>query len=235
MLTKPPGNITLQDIQSRYSYDPETGKLTWAKTFQTNGGKYINIGDQAGRYKGAQYQITVRGHTLNGRRVAWWIMTGAWPTKQIITANGDPRDLRWANLAYCVDVTVERRLQQQAERQEQLAARRADLCKCLECGAQLGDFRSHGICDDCRRLRKMALRLSKLYGLTPADILAMLEAQGFVCAICNEAPEGGPVVDHDHSTGAVRGILCSPCNTGLGHFRDDAARLLRASEYLRTA
>ncbi|MFC7715876.1 endonuclease domain-containing protein [Nonomuraea recticatena] len=38
-------------------------------------------------------------------------------------------------------------------------------------------------------------------------------------------------VDHDHETGAVRGLLCSPRKIGIGWFRDDPARLRRAAQY----
>lgn len=76
----------------------------------------------------------------------------------------------------------------------------------------------------------------KHYGITYADSDAMLAAQGFCCAICRtridtERPKAKHV-DHDHKTGRVRGILCFQCNSGLGSFKDDIARLAAAIEYL---
>ena len=58
----------------------------------------------------------------------------------------------------------------------------------------------------------------------------MLEAQGGLCAICEEAPADH--VDHDHETGAVRALLCFNCNGGLGQFRDDATVLRAAADYV---
>jgi len=59
----------------------------------------------------------------------------------------------------------------------------------------------------------------------------VFEEQQGRCALC-EAP--ATTVDHNHETGAVRGALCNTCNTGLGKFGDDPARLRRAAEYLET-
>lgn len=75
------------------------------------------------------------------------------------------------------------------------------------------------------------------YGLSPEAYQAMLEKQDGVCAICQK-PEmmtrhrSHLSVDHHHKTGAVRGLLCSQCNNGLGRFFDDAAGLRRAAEYV---
>lgn len=71
------------------------------------------------------------------------------------------------------------------------------------------------------------------------DLRAMAEAQGHKCAIC-EQPEtemrNGIVrhlsVDHDHKTGAIRALLCTACNTGLGKFKDDPEILAKAIAYL---
>lgn len=69
------------------------------------------------------------------------------------------------------------------------------------------------------------------YDMTHADFAARKKAQGGVCAICEKARK--LVVDHDHETGKVRGLLCNQCNTALGLFKDDTVSLARAVEYLK--
>ena len=61
----------------------------------------------------------------------------------------------------------------------------------------------------------------------------MIAAQGGVCAICQDAPAAH--VDHDHATGAVRGVLCFNCNGGLGQFRDRTDVMRKAIKYLEEA
>ena len=74
--------------------------------------------------------------------------------------------------------------------------------------------------------------LKRRYGLSAQDVDALVEAQGGLCPVCRtRTPEH---VDHDHLTGTVRGVLCSSCNQGLGNFRDDAATLRNAIDYLET-
>lgn len=66
-------------------------------------------------------------------------------------------------------------------------------------------------------------------------------AQNNLCAICGQDEKergagGGSKVlslDHDHSDGALRGILCSKCNKRLGHFDADPENLVRAYRYMR--
>lgn len=74
------------------------------------------------------------------------------------------------------------------------------------------------------------------FGISLRDYEAMLEAQGGGCAVCGAKSSGGRweslPVDHCHETGKIRGILCLHCNTGLGHFSDDPARVRDALAYL---
>lgn len=69
------------------------------------------------------------------------------------------------------------------------------------------------------------------YGLTTADVEEMLRRQNRLCAICED--EGTLCIDHDHTTGKVRGLLCRRCNLGLGHMRDDVKVVERAAQYLK--
>lgn len=62
----------------------------------------------------------------------------------------------------------------------------------------------------------------------------MAENQDWACKICGRIPEGKLHVDHCHTSGNIRGLLCGGCNVGLGHFNDDLERLAAAIEYLRT-
>lgn len=91
---------------------------------------------------------------------------------------------------------------------------------------------------DRRRERSPGYMREYLYGITPEQFTTLLEAQGNRCAICGSAEWPGkdncPHVDHDHATGKVRGLLCGPCNIGLGQFGDDPERLAAAIRYLTT-
>jgi hypothetical protein len=82
--------------------------------------------------------------------------------------------------------------------------------------------------DNPNKLKQYALK--RLYGLTPEQYQAMLEAQGGTCAICDEQMRR-PHIDHDHQTGQVRALLCARCNTGLA-LLEDPARRAAAEEYL---
>lgn len=71
------------------------------------------------------------------------------------------------------------------------------------------------------------------YGMSPECFQLMLLLQRNACGICKEVFSKEPCVDHCHKTGEVRGLLCHPCNRGLGGFRDTIAFLKSAEEYLQ--
>jgi hypothetical protein len=73
--------------------------------------------------------------------------------------------------------------------------------------------------------------LNTNYGISLEDYTEMVADQEGRCLICSE-PTDKLVVDHDHKTNEVRGLLCSACNTGLGHFKDSTDRLRSAIDYL---
>lgn len=73
-----------------------------------------------------------------------------------------------------------------------------------------------------------------MYGLTKDQYEALYKAQGGTCYICQRATGKRKklAVDHDHKTGYVRGLLCSPCNNILAHLRDDKDAAHRVFVYL---
>lgn len=71
------------------------------------------------------------------------------------------------------------------------------------------------------------------YGITEKEWLDKIASQGGVCAICRKVPKRWHV-DHNHISGSVRGILCGPCNQGIGQFKDDPILLRTAADYLET-
>lgn len=123
---------------------------------------------------------------------------------------------------------------------------------CTQCGAYkpLSDFHkhkyaAHGVdpmCKACRlrkrrlygklypeRIRNTGLRIR--YGITLEDFVAMRAKQQGRCAICDAVDER-LVVDHNHQTGKVRGLLCHLCNAMIGCAREDPVILTAALAYL---
>lgn len=83
------------------------------------------------------------------------------------------------------------------------------------------------------------LELKRAFGISLADYEGLCATQGGVCAICKR-PERDTLgrrlaVDHDHDTGAIRGLLCRNCNTGLGMLGDSVDRIVAAANYLLNA
>lgn len=88
------------------------------------------------------------------------------------------------------------------------------------------------LCKQRRQALFVEARRIRLYGLTKTKTKALCKEQGGVCAICKLEPCSKLVVDHDHRTGCLRGLLCNRCNLGLGLFHDSPDRLRSAAIYL---
>lgn len=69
------------------------------------------------------------------------------------------------------------------------------------------------------------------YGLTLDSFNSMVDERDSKCDICKQ--ESKLYVDHCHSEGHVRGLLCTQCNTAIGLFKEDPIRILEAISYLK--
>lgn len=125
---------------------------------------------------------------------------------------------------------------------------------CYKCGEEktIDDFyaKRHAckpcVREDQRRFRNSkpdynrAHNLQKRYGISVAEYHALIADHNFACGICKVEISDAvgykgkrlSVVDHNHETGDVRGILCSRCNLVLGHARENTDILYRAIVYL---
>jgi hypothetical protein len=69
--------------------------------------------------------------------------------------------------------------------------------------------------------------------ITPEQLVDRYEQQEECCAICKKHIElDNSAIDHNHSTGEFRGVLCKQCNRALGMFGDSVSTLRNAVEYL---
>jgi len=135
--------------------------------------------------------------------------------------------------------------------------------KCVKCGLTKWKHNCHGLCKRCykqeyrktpsgRAERKRYFGkwnktehgkdvrhnsdLKIKYGITLEEKQKILKQQGNKCAICGQSPHTeirAWHLDHDHTNGMIRGVLCSRCNLGLGYFKDSPQLLNNANYYLQ--
>lgn len=94
----------------------------------------------------------------------------------------------------------------------------------------ISENKRHKVCRTCRQIHRKVIR-----NANREEYETLLQNQDSACAICGiTAEEIGKrlIVDHDHETLKVRGLLCWRCNSGLGFFKDNQAHLAMAIEYL---
>lgn len=124
---------------------------------------------------------------------------------------------------------------------------------CEVCGKELTGQQRNYCHKNCsaiayRRRNSEAVReryrfyhLERTYGVTKEQFLVLYEEQGGCCAVCKKSIKildcfdnmsDIAHLDHDHKTNEIRGLLCTKCNKGLGHFDDNITALRNAAEYL---
>ena len=124
---------------------------------------------------------------------------------------------------------------------------------CTKCGTEkdLEEFALHpkgkqGRNPACRQCLNLAAteryervtrntNLLRSYGISLDDYTALLKKQNYKCAVClrEYTTQRKLVVDHDHETGKIRGLLCHYCNRGLGLLGDTRESVERVLEYLK--
>ena len=115
----------------------------------------------------------------------------------------------------------------------------SDLQKCRHCKLDLPLHRFHkdskkanGLYHTCRSCRS---KYRRLIDISDAEYKKILESQNNQCAICGTDASQFKFllnVDHDYKTNKIRGLLCTNCNMGLGHFKDSLSNLHRALMYI---
>jgi hypothetical protein len=114
---------------------------------------------------------------------------------------------------------------------------------CVECGVRSRSGKDSRYCTECRTTYMQAYRASHpqhkvvaqrwhrkhIYGLSDVEYKALYLAQAGLCAACGSQEK--LVVDHDHVTGNVRGLLCHTCNVLLGSIEKDQERVEKVMEY----
>lgn len=134
----------------------------------------------------------------------------------------------------------------------QMARRRGRGNRCRVCEATVTreiNGQHVGLCDDCLAAnlsswsshassKGWASRIKSKYGLTDVEHARMFAEQNGLCWICRDPKRSsrdhgtGLVIDHDHATGEVRGLLCSRCNAAIGMLDDNPHWINRASQYI---
>jgi hypothetical protein len=201
-----------EQVRQALDYNPATGAFVW----KISPAKNVRAGSRAGGSgdtDGYRY-IRLEGEEVTDGRLAWFYMTGEWPDRRIRFKNGDKKDCRFDNLQVS-----------QGTGNVSEFDTRADYMKAHREQNPVFWRKTH---------------LQRRFNLSLEDYNKMLDAQGGKCAICLQ-PEtqkrAGKLkalsVDHSHITGAIRGLLCSDCNTGIGKLKDSTEILMNAVEYLK--
>lgn len=211
-------------VRSQIGYNKETGQFWWL----ISPAKNIKAGNEAGTIKSTRKSktgkptsyryIKIGTNDVPAARVAWMLAHGEWPKARILFKDGNPLNLALSNLELGASVLMDYDVTEMFERRAYLKSHR----------------------DQYPRNWK-DWDLQRNFGIGLHEYGKMLVSQNGKCAICKQEEtekRNGNIkslaVDHNHSTGKVRGLLCSSCNTALGKFKEDVEILKNAISYLQS-
>jgi hypothetical protein len=218
-------NVMVKNVKFSYGelaevlkYDAEAGTFSWkvSTSSRAPAGRWAGVWQTMQNGK-SYLAVTYKGRKMSGAQLAWLLHNKYWPDRSIFFVDGDTTNLRISNL-------------------------------------KMADHKVHKVIgEDGKTKYKMtaeAVRhygLQRGYGISYTEYAQMYADQGGVCAICRN-PETAKIpgrktskenaglrdlsVDHDHKTGAIRGLLCNACNHMLGEAKDNRNILLSAIQYL---
>ncbi len=204
----------LSRILELFEVDTSAGSLRWKVS-----GRGIQCGSEAGsaKNKGRHRYAKVDGISYTVANIIWFVDRGVWPKSRLTNKNGDVTDCRIDNLV------------------EQRGLNGFDHSKPED---KARYYRAHrkAYPDHYRNAD-----LKRGFGISLEEYQRMFVEQRGVCGIC-EKPEkdvrNGKVrwlaVDHNHTTGQVRGLLCGSCNKAIGFMCESVETLTKAIVYLRT-
>src|ERR1700735_1928640 len=210
--------LTFEQYSEQMSYDSATGVFTWTKPQSRRYKAGMEIGniksrrDKYGVLRQYRY-VGLFGQQVPAARVAWLLHYGNWPTEgqNILFKDGDTLNCRIDNL-------------KEGEFPPQKFKRKDGTI---------------GYKMQAEQARRFGLK--RFYGITMETYNVMLAAQNGVCDICKGKETyqpktySGPKalsVDHNHETGAIRGVLCSNCNNLISHCKENREVLIEAIKYL---
>jgi len=212
-------DVSVEMVKEFLSYEPNTGNIYWAKSPARN----VYAGEIAGCNKATRKDkngnevsygyIRFGGQNIPSARIAWVLLNGEWPSGRVKFNDNNPLNLKADNLSLSLSLS------------------------------NSTNNRSPEYYKEHRKTYKTDYKdkdLQRRFGISLYDYSQMLVAQNGKCAICKGADGGNRngepkalAVDHCHTTGKVRGLLCEACNQAIGKFKENEQIMFSAIAYLR--
>jgi len=251
--------LTQDQVKALFHYDPDTGVLSWR--MQRGRQKAGARAGCRIKLKSAGCRVSIDHVSYAVHHIAWLWMTGERVTEYLVHKNGKVYDNTFSNLEkrpfpghgtwartqrpyscrcdLCNDAAKNRKMKAIARREHGLDNTYMAGCRCELCREAHNQFyREYRSKKGFDYVRGSNLRST--FGITLQDYEGLKAAQQGRCAICGghetvkhqRGLVNQLVVDHDHTTKKIRGLLCSNCNRAIGLLKEDVVVLHNAAKYL---